>query len=98
MALVRYLGPHTEGVAVSVLGDAEEFLVMPDEVVDLPDRLVHGVPAVLDADGEIVTAAIGGLLDQVDDDGAHWERADGKTTSTAREPISDAIDGIDEGE
>ena len=74
MALVRYIGPHTEPVVVGVIGQREEFEVNPGEPTELPDWLVHGIAPTLEPgaegeDDEITDHGVAGLLEQPD----NWE-------------------------
>jgi len=101
MALVRYIGPHTEGVAVSHLTDGIEFLVGHGETVELPDELVYGTPHELDDDGEVTRPGFAGVLaGGLDTDGngtPEWELVDGKARKPARtDPAGAAGDNAGE--
>lgn len=92
MAKVTYIGPYAEVLVATPAGDIR---VAHGETVDLPDEVVHGVPAV----GEPPTLAngfrspgyrpaIGGLLDQARNWAAPTTKArkgrkTAQTTSTA---------------
>ena len=96
MALVRYIGPHTEGVDLVPQDHPAQFCAW-GEVVDLPDEVVHGRASqeATGWDGQPdIIPGIESLLAQV----GCWELADGtapapqapETPETAAEPAPEA--------
>lgn len=92
MAKVRYIGPHTDGAAVSVITDGSEYVVLPGEEVDLPDHLVFGVEPVLDDDDNIIESGVTGLLGLGHDTDGVAVAPEWELVNPSAQPVTDPTD------